>query len=134
MNTMMHRQRTDARGEYLQQQNQRVLNSTSLAEKFQRLKALRVDLAYYDPGRQARSSQLKYTVNLEHAKSVFRFFCQNNECVRGDFDLSQALADAVAAHRTTVTGEMCCQGWRNKTTIDTVRCHNILRYKLTLKY
>ena len=130
----MHRQKTGARGEYHQLQNLRVQESVPLAEKFRQLKSLTVDLAYYDPERQARSSQLKYTVNLEHAKSVFRFFCQNNECVRGDFDLSQAVADAVAAHRTSVSGEMCCEGWRNKATIDSVRCHNVLRYKLTLKY
>ena len=93
-----------------------------------------MDLAHFDPEGLARSSLVKYTVNLDHAKSVFRFFCQNNECIRGDFDLSQALADAVTAKRTSVSGEMCCQGWRNKTTIDSLRCRNILRYKFTLKY
>jgi hypothetical protein len=29
---------------------------------------------------------------------------------------------------------MCCQGWQSKTTIDTVPCHNILRYTLSLGY
>jgi hypothetical protein len=65
---------------------------------------------------------------------VFRFDCLNSECIRGDFDLSQELTNAVAARRTTATGEKCCQGWRSKTTIDTVHCHNILRYKLSLGY
>jgi hypothetical protein len=65
---------------------------------------------------------------------VFRFNCPNTECVRGDFDLTEELADAVKARRTTVTGEMVCQGWRSRTTIDTVHCHNVLRYKLTLTY
>jgi hypothetical protein len=48
--------------------------------------------------------------------------------------LSEALAKAVAARQATVTGEMCCQGWLSKTTIDEVHCHNILRYKLSLEY
>jgi hypothetical protein len=65
---------------------------------------------------------------------VVRFDCSNYECVRGDFDLSEVLAQAVARRRTTVAGEMCCQGWHSKTTIDEVRCHNILRYKLKLAY
>ena len=73
-------------------------------------------------------------VNLANAKSVFRFDCLNNECVRGDFDLSEDLANAIAAHRTSAVGEMCCQGWRSKTTIGTVQCHNILRYTLSLGY
>jgi len=46
--------------------------------------------------------------------------CPNAGCIRGDFDLSDQLAKAVKEHRTTVTAEMCCQGWQSKTTIDTV--------------
>ena len=65
---------------------------------------------------------------------MFRFGCHNHECVRGDFDLSKVLAEAVAAHRKTVSGEMRCQGWRNRAGIDTMPCNNLLRYKLTLKY
>ncbi len=53
---------------------------------------------------------------------------------RGDFDLTKELASAVAKKRTTVSGELSCQGWQNKTTIDAVHCHNILRYELKLAY
>lgn len=81
-----------------------------------------------------RNHQIKYTVNPEHAKSVFRLDCANQECVAGDFDLSEALAQAVAARRATVSGEMCCEGWLNKATIDSIHCHSILRYKLSLAY
>ena len=130
----MYRKRTGARAEYRQQENQRINDSASLADKFPLLKALTVDLAYYGPEGVTRGSQIKYAVNLANAKSVFSFVCQNNECVGGDFDLSQELANVVAARRTTATGEIRCQGWRSKTTIDTVHCHNILRYKLSLEY
>lgn len=131
---MTHSPRTSPRGEYLQQENLRVLASPSIAEKFPALKAMTVDLGYYNSEGIARSSQIKYTVNLEHAKSVFRVGCHNQECVRGDFDLSEALAQAVAARDTSVSGEICCQGWRGRATVDTVPCGNILRYKLTLNY
>jgi hypothetical protein len=130
----MYQQRLGARAEYRQQEGQRVKDSVSISNKFQQLKSLTVDLAYYDPEGVTKSSEVKYTVNLNGAKSVFRFSCPNNECVRGDFDLSDELADAVAERRTTVRGEMTCRGWRSKTTIDTVHCDNILRYKLSLGY
>ena len=130
----MHAPKISPRKEYLLKEQQRVLESPSLAHKFQKLKSLTVDLGYYNPEGVTKNSQVKYTVNLEHAKSVFRFGCHNHECVRGDFDLSQVLAEAVAARRTTVSGEARCQGWRNRAGIDTVPCHNLLRYKLTLKY
>jgi hypothetical protein len=40
----------------------------------------------------------------------------------------------VAAHKTVAQGEVVCRGWRSRTTINTVRCNNIFRYKLKLGY
>ena len=95
---------------------------------------MRAELTYHPPDGSERGSQIKYAVNLDHAKSVFRFDCLNKECICGDFDLSELLAQAVAKRRTTLIGEMHCQGWRNKESIKTVQCRNILRYKLSLAY
>lgn len=126
--------RIGARAEYRLQQDQRIRDSVSLSKKFKKLKSLTVDLTYYSRKGATKNSHVKYTVNLAHAKSVFRFDCFNTECVGGDFDLSDKLASAVAGRLTTATGEICCQGWRSKATIGTVRCHNILRYTLSLAY
>ncbi len=123
-----------ARAEYRRQEGQRSRDSVNLSNKFQQLKSLTVDLAFYNPEGVTRNSHIKYTVDLAHAKSVFRFDCLNTECVGGDFDLSEELAKAVAAQRTTATGKMCCQGWRRKSAIDRIHCHNILRYTLSLAY
>lgn len=131
---MMHSPKTTPRSEYLLLEKQRVQSASTLAETFPELKSLTVDLGYYDPEGLHRGSQIKYTVNMQFEKSVFRIACHNHECVRGDFDLSSALANAVTARLDTVSSEMCCQGWRSRPTIDTVPCHNILRYKLTLEY
>jgi hypothetical protein len=130
----MYRQKLGARSEYRQEEGQRVKDSATLADTFRKLKSLTVELAYSDPEGTVQSKKVKYEVNLANAKSVFRFSCPNDECIRGDFDLSHELAKAVADHRKVATGEKVCQGWRSKTTIDTVRCHNILRYTLSLGY
>jgi len=122
------------RAEYRQQEKERVSQSGSLAEKFPQLKSLKVELIYGAATTGGWSNGIKYDVNLAHAKSVFRFDCANAQCVAGDFDLSEELAKAVQARRATVSGEMCCQGWSSRETISTVRCHNILRYKFSLKY
>src|SRR6266404_6961206 len=131
---MMRRQKSTPRADYRRQERQRSDESISLSEKFRHLKSLTVELAYFSPEGVSRNSQLKYTANPNFAKSVFRFDCLNGECVAGDFDLSAALAKAVAARQATASGEMCCQGWLSKTTIDQVHCHNILRYQLVLEY
>ena len=130
----MHQQKHGPRAEYRQEEGQRVKESATLGEVFQKLKRLTVNLEYSDPQGIAKSKQVKYEVNLANAKSVFRFNCLNDECVRGDFDLSDELAKAVCERRGSVSGEVVCQGWRSRTTIDSVHCHNILRYTLSLGY
>jgi hypothetical protein len=130
----MPRHKIGARAEFRQQEGRRILESPSLAARFPKLKTLRVDLEFFTPDGVTRSSQIKYIVNLAHAKSVFRFDCMNKECVRGDYDLTDVLAKAIAGRRTTATGEMRCHGWRNKESIKKTYCRNLLRYKLSLGY
>ena len=130
----MRFQKFSPRADYRRQEYQRIQESVSLSEKFGDLKSLTVEIAYFSAEGMTQNSELKCTFNPDNAKSVIRFDCRNQECVGGDFDLSEALAQAVAQHRTTATGEMCCQGWLSKTTIDRVHCRNILRYKLSLGY
>jgi len=131
----MYQQRIGARAAYRISEAERVKGSATLAQQFQKLKSLTVHLSFFGAEANGKSSQeLKYSVNLANAKSVFRFSCPNDECIGGDFDLSKELSRAVAARTKIVNGEMTCEGWRSRTTINTVHCHNILRYKLTLGY
>ena len=122
------------RAEHRDREAQRVRDSLTLADRFRKLKALTVDLSFFDAGGLTKNRSLKYTVNLANAKSVFRFNCPNPECVAGDFDLTDVLAAAVARRRVRVTGETVCPGWQNRTTIQTSPCKNLLRYTLTLTY
>lgn len=120
--------------EHRLRERQRVNDSRTLAAKHPQLKPLSAELAYRDHEEAARRSSMKYTFNLDAARSVFRFECPNRACVGGDFDLSQDLANAIAARRAMVIGELPCQGWRNSTTIATEHCPSILRYKLRLSF
>jgi hypothetical protein len=122
------------RDEYLLQQKQRVNDSASLLERFANLKALTVEIAYFDSEDRIQRGEMKYTVNVAHAKSVFRVSCPNRECVEGDFDLSADLTDAITGRHPAVSGELICQGWRNRATIGRLPCHSILRYTLNLDY
>ena len=130
----MFRQRTGLRFEHRTKEGQRVQAAPSLTDKYRKLKSLTVGLEYFDHDGAARNSQVKYTVNLDNAKSVFRFNCPNSECIRGDFDMTEELAKAVTRRQTRATGQISCQGWHDKTTINTERCHNVLRYTLSLGY
>jgi hypothetical protein len=132
---MIQTRKTTPRAEYRLLQRQRIDDSPVLALKFPKLKTLSLDLEYFDANGVTRNGGMKYQVNVEHAKSLFCFACPNGECVGGDFDLTEALAQAIAGGQKLVTGEARCPGVRHiKARKIQVPCQNILRYKLTLKY
>jgi hypothetical protein len=131
---MKHTTPNSPRGEHQQRERERVNASPTLAEKYKELTALTVDLGHYDPSGEYRCSQVKYTVNLNGAKAIFCFSCENMDCVDGDYDLTNTLARAIAGRQTEVTGETRCPGWRSRTTMGSVHCENLLRYRFILKY
>src|SRR5690242_19158120 len=131
---MITPRKTNPRAEYRLREIQRINSSASLAEKFPKLKSLKVELAYFDPDGLNKTGEVRYKVNVQHAKSVFSFVCQSAECLAGDFDLSDAVAQAVAKRRKAVEGEIRCHGTRLKPWEGESPCHNLLCYKLMLGY
>ena len=130
----MHHPKGSPRQQYRQHELDRVASSASLAESFQHLRSLTVELAHFRPERPRKDSQVRYSVNLEKAKSIFLFSCPNDQCVGGDFDLTIEVARAITTQAQSVDGELTCQGWRNAAMIDKVRCHNVLRDQFTVGY
>jgi len=122
------------RAAFHQRQRRRIDGAATLAAKFPRLKSLKVDAEYYAADNATRIGHVKYVLNVEHAKSLLCFECPNRECVRGDFDLSEVLAAAIAARHKSVAGELRCRGWRNQDAIRKAYCQTILRYELRLEY
>jgi len=130
----VNQKKATPRDDYRQQESQRSQQSASLSQKFPELKSLTIAFGYFSPEGNTRNREIKYTVNPAYAKSVFRLDCLNDECVCGDFDLSEALTRAVAGREATVSGELRCEGWISKSTIDRIHCYNILRYRISLEY
>ena len=131
---VMHTPKTNARAEFRRRQIEQANNSATLAAKFPRLKTLKVELAYFGPDGLTRTGELRYTVNVQHAKSMFSFVCPSGECMGGDFDLSEAVAKAVDGGRKTAEGEIRCEGWHRKAKEEKTPCQNLMRYKLRLGY
>lgn len=114
-------------------QRQRVNDSPGLAEKFSEIGSLNLELSYLD-SEGSPMSALKYSMNVQHAKSVVSFPCQSGNCFDGDFDLSAALSKAIRNHRKTAEGEIRCEGVRPTPNDGRQPCHNLLRYKISLGY
>lgn len=105
-----------------------------MAEKFPRLKALRVRLEFFDAAGSNKQGEMKCKVNVGLANSALWFACPGVECTCGDFDLSGALAKAVAGRRKVATGELRCGGTRKRGDRVPVACGTVLRFKLNLNY
>jgi hypothetical protein len=124
----------NARIEHRQAQRQRVDEAVSLAEKYPQLKTLKVALEFVDREGMTKTTEMKYSANPEHAKSVLVFVCPISECCGGDFDLTAKLAEAVSKRRTKVAGEMPCLGSHKKASGQVAPCRSVLRYALNLVY
>ena len=122
------------RAEHRQAQRQRVDEAVRLAEKYPHLKTLKVALEFVDREGMTKTTEMKYSANLEHAKSVVVFVCPVSECCGGDFDLTAKLAAAVLKRRTKVAGEMDCLGSYKKASGQVASCRSLLRYTLNLVY
>ena len=122
------------RAEHRQAQRQRVEEAVRLAEKYPELKTLKVALEFVDREGMTKTTEMKYSANPEHAKSVLVFVCPISECCGGDFDLTAKLAEAVTKRRTKVAGELPCLGSHKKASGLVAPCRSVLRYTLNLAY
>lgn len=105
-----------------------------MATRYPRLKGVKATLEFFDAAGSTKQGEMKCKLNVEHAKSALWFACPGVECLGGDFDLSEALAEAVARRRTVATGELRCRGTRKRGDREPVVCATLLRYKLNLNY
>ena len=122
------------RAEHRQAQRQRVDEAVRMAEKYPQLKTLKAALAFVDREGMTKTTEMKYSANPEHAKSVLVFVCPISACCGGDFDLTAKLAEAVSKRRTKVAGEMHCLGSYKKASGEVAPCRSLLRYSLNLAY
>jgi len=126
--------KSNPRQEYRAKQRKRIEASPVIATKYPRLRGLKVRLEFFDAAGTTKNGELKCKLNVEHARSALWFACPGVECMLGDFDLSEALAKAVAERRKVVTGELRCQGTRRRGDREVVACRTLLRYRLNLSY
>src|ERR1043166_8086950 len=132
--SMPFKKRLSPRNEYREQEGLRLQGSPTLARKFKALKSLTARVQFFNARGVPKTGEMKCQYNLETAKSFLRFDCPNPECVGGDFELTELLAAAVSKRRTTISGELPCKGWRDKSAIGTIHCDSKMHYKIPLAY
>jgi hypothetical protein len=124
--------KSELRKDSLRKTFERVEKSASLAVKYPRLKALKMNLLYFDREIVSRGQGILYRANVETAKSMLHFNCPSSLCKGGGFDLSKVLRSAVTELRKSVVGVRHCQGSRDEETGKTIPCKSILHFKMTV--
>ena len=124
--------KSERRKEHRQRAFRRVEKSASLASTYPNLKALTVDLLYFDREIVSWGHGLRYRANMETAKSMLHFNCPSTLCNGGGFDLSKDLGSAVLEHRKIVDGKVHCRGSRDQETGKTAPCQSVLHFKMQL--
>jgi hypothetical protein len=113
---------------------ERVEKSVNMAVMYPRLKALTVDLLYFDRDIVSWGHGLRYRANMETAKSMLHFNCPSTLCNGGGFDLSKDLSTAVAARQKSVVRAVRCLGSRDQENGKTIRCESTLHFKMSLTF
>jgi hypothetical protein len=126
--------RRKLRLEYRLRQKEQMDASPFVTEKFPKLKRLNLILQYFDADGITKNADMKCKMNIEHTRSMLVFACPCQECLEGDFDLTEALANAVAKRRKIATGELRCQGTRKRLNLEPGPCHTLLRFEMILDY
>ena len=126
--------KSELRKEDRQRAFERVEKSASLAITYPQLKALQVDLLYFDRQIVSWGHGLRYRANMETAKSLLHFNCPSSLCTGGGFDLSKDLSSAVAEHQKTVEGKVPCRGLRDQEAGKTAPCESSLHFKMNLTF
>ena len=112
--------------------SEQVEKSASLAVTYPRLKALKMNLLYFDREIVSWGQGILYRANLETAKSMLHFNCHSSLCQGGGFDLSDDLRAAVTGLQKSRIGVKHCRGSRDEETGKTVPCKSVLHFKMTL--
>src|SRR6185437_12866177 len=126
--------KSELRKENRQRTSERVEKSASLATTYPNLKALKVDLLYFDREIVSWGRGLRYRANVETAKSILHFDCPSSLWKDGGFDLSKNLGSAVVEHRKSVEGSMHCPGFRDQETGKAAACESVLHFKMNLAF
>jgi len=111
---------------------EQVEKSASLAITYPRLKALKMNLIYFEREIVSGAQGVLYRANLETAKSMLHFNCPSSLCQKGGFDLSNDLRTAVTGLRKSIVGVRHCRGFRDEETGKTVPCKSILHFQMKL--
>ena len=107
----------------------RMMNALYMKEIYPKVKSIKIKAVFTDPDDNNKFEK-EYSWDSE-IKALFEIDCPYRECVRGGFDISNLIKQAVESDQNKISGEFTCQGWQDKNRINKHRC--LLNGKFDIK-
>ncbi|MBC8549968.1 MAG: hypothetical protein H8D23_09980 [Candidatus Brocadiales bacterium] len=118
--------------------HQRMISVEFIKDIFPDIKEIAFEFKFDDPDGPTISPNYKPSYSsvklLPQNLALFRFECENRECVKGGFYLREEIKDMVQAHKSESSGQLICQGWQDPEREGQHRCLLELSYSVRVVY
>ena len=104
-----------------------------IRQVFPTVRKIAIQVTFTDADQASDMSWREYTLTPE-AEHPVKFDCPERDCVSGGFDLSEAMAKAVAESQSVTEGRLNCPGWVEISGGGKGRCLVGLHYRLKIDY
>jgi hypothetical protein len=104
-----------------------------IRERFPSLASLSIHMDFENPDWGGNPNPSEQHFGPED-KAFFEVQCPHWECIRGGFNLRDAVLRLVNGRLEETTGAITCQGWQDRERIGQHRCLLKMNYKITAVY
>jgi hypothetical protein len=103
-----------------------------MSESYPEIASVKIELTFKDP--DWHGDPAPRTLNFgPHQKSYFHMQCPYRECVRGGFDFSQGVKEAINNPSNEAIGRVLCDGWQDQERINKHHCMLAVSYRVTVE-
>ncbi len=104
-----------------------------IKQVFPTVRKIALQLTFTDADQASDMSWREYALTPE-AEYPIKIDCPERECIRGGFDLSSGLQQAVASRQPVGHGDLNCPGWQDRGKAGKQRCLVGLSYRMKIEY
>ena len=113
--------------------NHQFHGAAKLHEKFPQVRSIAINLMISPPDHETEPTLNGRSFGPD-SLAFFEFRCKNVDCIKGGFDVTDAITEGIANGEDSLTGRRVCRGWHGKSRINQIRCHYELNFRINLNY
>lgn len=105
-----------------------------LKERYPQVSSIKIDVHFKDADVWPGDPDPKVLNFAPEQKAFFLMRCPYRECVRGGFDFSSGVQEAINSPSFSSEGRVTCDGWQDEQRINRHRCSLAASYKVSVEH